>query len=332
MMDTFYSKEQAVAVYRDLCRTAEQPDMRAALAKIAMGAGLPFLQAVDTADAIAAGVQAHMDAAEAIFDDAEAFVDDFLDRMDAAEAPEDLVNETLFGLQLFADPNAMAALQRGISGKEIFENRSPVFEGDYAQRRQQLREQLLHMNVTPTRLDEMLLRLAGSSDYVTAAAQIGHDQYARKCMAAMRLHLQHSDELTPQKAAIIVSTWLDMQQLESDLAKSDKVYTIAKAIISIVALAGVICLAIFMPEAKGVYKTVFSMLTLLGGMELADSIHEPLAQWIGQLAITLPDKLRHGKQQLDKVFARTNAQDEALCPDDELDEELDDDAFLITYF
>ncbi len=231
----------------------------------------------------------------------------------------DIMNQMLFGFELFGDEEKLAQLKNGVSGESLYRaqcNDAPDYSANAELRlKSELMNKATNLRLSPSALKRMSNSLCYSDDYVAAAARWGASSYELKCVVAMDLYLRNN--ITIDEAAMNASVYVDL----GDIADGVRVGDVAEVIAVGLTVAHVIAIAIQAVAMIAAAPTLGEMVVIgvMGYflMEGVTMIGMFLSRQVGKLAAAGTPLVKNSVKSLKEGFDRIISAAEKEQQDDD---------------
>lgn len=278
--------------------------LAAALAAMTRKEGVPVEDRQALVETIMTQVESYENTCDEISEDVHAAMESVFEKLSTLE-PEsrmDVMNQMLFGFELFTEEEQLAKLKAGVSGEALYRQEfpeavaySPEAE-DYMQRK--LLEKAENLRLSPKALERMRISLRNTGDYVATSAALGRNGYALKCAAAMDLYLRNRDRITPEEAALNACCYVDLESIADGVRLGEIAETVSLGLM-VIRLVVMFCRIVsLMMAAKTLGELVIAVVVGMLMMEGTCMAGAFISRQIGKLTVVSADLLKAGAETL----------------------------------
>ena len=201
--------------------------------------------------------------AEALAEDisyaADCYFDTLQNQMDDASMHRTL-QEVAFGLDIFRDRTLAIQSQRYADAGALFENTDiPYQHFSTEELKTDIRKKLNSFHLSAAEMERLLQALQKGKSPAAAAAAKGKENHDLKCISALELYMNHADEITPECAAYIACTTVEMEAIADAVHKGMLTEKVASALIWLAILAGILVIAYYFPPFLEMHYTIGEM-------------------------------------------------------------------------
>lgn len=305
-------------------------DLTAVLEDMAMKAGITGITPADLANRIKVEVRSYENIFVEVNEDVEkAMQKVFISVNDLPyEERMDVLNQMLFGLELYTDEEKLAQLNNGVRAETLYRQEKEKCSYDNeVLLKAKLVDKAANLRISPAALRRMSKALCNNDNYATISANFGIDNYNLKCVVAMDMYLRNSDQITPEEAVLNSCCYMDIGTVADAVRVGEIAETVALGLMA----AYIVTIAIKAVTMIAVAATLKECLVLaVVGWALMEGVNMAgvfLSGQIGKLAAVSTHLVKDGVEKVKEGFDRIinsaeneqHADDDMWCyPDDDL--------------